>query len=143
MAAGPRLPPGGGAPAPRRPDSSRAVPLLRAGAPAPRGAGAAPSRCPGSGRDPTAPRAVRRRSQHSLPIPHPSGGLRSAAGGPLALRGRRLVIAGDGDAAPLVGARVTHIGGRPVEEVRRDLAPYVSRDNPQGDEYLGTFFLQV
>jgi len=42
------------------------------------------------------------------------------------------VVDGEGEAARWIGARVTAVGGRKIEDVLRDLAPYVSRDNAMG-----------
>jgi len=39
------------------------------------------------------------------------------------------VVDGSGPAAELVGSRVVRIGSRPTEDVLREMAPYVSRDN--------------
>jgi tetratricopeptide (TPR) repeat protein len=42
------------------------------------------------------------------------------------------VVRGAGDAEPLVGQEVVAIGGKPVAQLVRDVAPYVSRDNDAG-----------
>jgi hypothetical protein len=45
--------------------------------------------------------------------------------------------------ARLVGRRITAIGGKPVDRIVDDLAPYVSRDNAQGILAMGTLYLRV
>jgi len=51
------------------------------------------------------------------------------------------------DATPewkrLVGRRITAIGGKKVDTIRADLAPYVARDNDQGIVAMGTLYLRV
>ena len=42
------------------------------------------------------------------------------------------VVDGEGRAARWIGARVTAVGGRQIEDVLRDMAPFVSRDNAMG-----------
>jgi len=34
----------------------------------------------------------------------------------------------------LIGGRITHIGGRPIDRLLHDLEPFVSRDNAMGDQ---------
>jgi len=53
------------------------------------------------------------------------------------------VVAAEGQAAALVGARVDSIGGLAAEEALRRLRPYVSRDNDMGYDFLGSYFLAM
>ncbi|MEQ8860384.1 MAG: hypothetical protein RIC56_17225 [Pseudomonadales bacterium] len=54
-----------------------------------------------------------------------------------------LFVIGAGEAhADLIGRRVQAIGGRPLDDVLADLAPYVSRDNDQGLLWLGPVYLR-
>lgn len=53
-----------------------------------------------------------------------------------------LVVVGAGEAlAGRVGQRIVEVGGVPVAEALRRVAPYVSRDNPMGIVVLGALFL--
>lgn len=53
------------------------------------------------------------------------------------------VVATEGDAASLAGARVDSIGGIAAAEVLRRLRPYVSRDNDMAYDFLGSYFLAM
>ena len=53
------------------------------------------------------------------------------------------VVAAEGEAAALVGARVDSVGGIAADEALRRLRPYVSRDNHMGYDFLGSYFLAM
>lgn len=53
------------------------------------------------------------------------------------------VIAGEADQRELIGARVTAIGGKPVNGIKTSLESYVSRDNQQGILWLGPTYLRA
>jgi hypothetical protein len=51
------------------------------------------------------------------------------------------VIGGVGEGATLIGNRVVRIGGRPVEDLLREIEPYVSRDNAMAVRVFGPVYL--
>ena len=53
------------------------------------------------------------------------------------------VVDGSGPAAELVGSRVVRIGSRPTEDVLREMAPYVSRDNDMALKAFAGVYLVV
>jgi len=53
------------------------------------------------------------------------------------------VVHGDGDASPLVGARVNRVAGLEVEDAIRRIRPFVSHDNEMAYDYLGAYYLAL